>query len=316
MRARHRDRKPPYRRRLAGAGLPLLLAAGCAGVDAPLPDLPPVAPAEREALVARGEYVVRTLSVCGHCHAADTREPDGPLSGGFAFRNWRLGTIRASNLTPDSATGLGAWTEAEIVRALRTGVRRDGRLLAPVMPYQWFHAMGENDALAVALYLRSLSPVSNRIESSPGILFRLSRGLLLGTARAAAGPPPPRGPTAAYGRYLANHVALCADCHTPRTGLMQTHDRRRLLAGEPSPPTGFPANPPNLTPDPGTGLGRWSEEDFARAMRTGVTPAGDTLHRFMPWPQFRRMTGDDLTAIYRYLRELEPVRQEVPRGEP
>src|SRR5689334_6493221 len=110
------------------------------------------------ALAARGEYVVRTVAVCGGCHAADPERPDGPLSGGLLFKDWRLGAIRAANLTPDSATGLGAWSEAEIVRALRNGESRDGRLLAPVMPYEWLHAMSDRDALAVARYLKGLAP--------------------------------------------------------------------------------------------------------------------------------------------------------------
>src|ERR1700754_3166836 len=94
-------------------------------------------------LVARGEYIVRNAATCGGCHSADERNPDGPLSGGTEFKDWRLGTIRASNLTPDSATGLGTWTEADIVRALRDGQRKDGRILAPVMPYDWLHRMSD-----------------------------------------------------------------------------------------------------------------------------------------------------------------------------
>ena len=96
-----------------------LLLCACGGGNVPLPDLTPVMLGDTTGLVARGEYIVRTVSVCGHCHAAEPQKPDGPLSGGFAFRNWRVGTIRAANLTPDSVTGLGAWSEAEIVRAMR-----------------------------------------------------------------------------------------------------------------------------------------------------------------------------------------------------
>ncbi|HEX2091932.1 MAG TPA: hypothetical protein VHG28_05995 [Longimicrobiaceae bacterium] len=287
--------------------------AACGGGSVPLPDLSLSTVGDTAGLVERGEYLVRSVSVCGHCHAADPqRDPDGPLSGGFAFRNWRLGTIRAANLTPDSATGLGAWSEAEIVRAIRTGEDREGQVLAPVMPYEWLHGMSDRDALAVARYLRSQEPVRNPVRNRPNLVYRVARLLFLGPERAPPGTSSPRAPTAEYGRYLADHVGLCADCHTPRTGIRSTPDRDRLYAGDASPPGGFPANPANLTPDSATGIGRWSEADFLRTLRTGVNPGGDTLHPFMPWREYRRMSDDDLRALYRYLRTLRPVRNRVP----
>lgn len=293
------------------AGLAAWLLAGCGGGQVPLPDLPAIT--DTTALLARGEYIVRDVAVCGHCHAADPeRNADGPLTGGLAFQNWRLGTIRASNLTPDSATGLGAWSEAEIVRAIRTGEDREGDVLAPVMPYRWFHGMSDRDALAVAHYLKSLEPVPNEVENDPNLVFRAAKLLFLSPEEPPAGTAPPRAPAAEYGRYLANHVALCADCHTPRTGLRSTPDLDRRFAGQADPPEAFPANPDNLTPDPETGIGRWTEEDFLRTLRTGVNPQGDSLHAFMPWRQYRRMPEEDLRAIYRYLRTLPPIRNRVP----
>lgn len=290
------------------ASIPITLS--CQHTRVPLPALPQ---AERE-FSARGASIVRNAAVCGHCHAADPkRDVDGPLSGGMEFRNWRIGTARASNLTPDAATGLGAWTEAEIVRALRNGLSRDGRLLAPIMPYEWFHRMSDGDALAVALYLKSLPPVRHEVRQSPNFWFRLGRLFFLGPKPPITVSSPPQGATAEYGGYLAQHVGLCADCHTPRTGLLMSWDKSRLFAGTSDPPKGFPANPANLTPDIETGIGRWSEEDFLRTLRTGVNPAGDSLHPFMPWRQIRRMSDEELRAIYRYLRTLRPIRNEVPR---
>jgi mono/diheme cytochrome c family protein len=288
-----------------------LAALAACGGQLPLPDLSVATLGDTTDLAARGEYIVRSVAVCGHCHAADTRDPDGPLSGGRAFRNWRLGTLRASNLTPDSATGLGAWSDAEVVRAIRAGEDRHGRLLAPVMPYEWLRGMSDRDALAVARYLRTQPPVENRVESRPNLVYRAARLFFLRPARPSREPAPPRAPDAAYGRYLANHVSLCADCHTPRGGLRNTHDRGRLFAGDAS--SSFPANPSNLTPDVETGIGRWSEDDFLRTLRTGVNPAGDSLHAFMPWRELRRMEDGDLRAIFRYLRTLPAIRQEVPR---
>src|SRR5205814_4218245 len=133
--------------------------------------------------------------VCGGCHAASERDPGGPLSGGREFRDWRIGVARASNLTPDNETGLGGWSEAEIVRALRNGLRKDGRLLAPVMPYEWFHEMSDDDALAVARYLETLPPVRNAVKQSPNFIFKLGKLLLLGPEPAASVTAPPRAAT-------------------------------------------------------------------------------------------------------------------------
>ena len=170
---------------LGGLAASLLAAAvgGCGGGHVPLPQLATSTVGDTAGLVQRGEYLVRNVSVCGHCHSGDPRDSDGPLSGGRTFTNWRLGTIRAANLTPDAATGLGSWSEAEIVRAIRNGQDREGHLLAPVMPYEWLSAMGDRDALAVAAYLKSLPPVSNRVESRTNAVFGAAKLLFLHPAR-------------------------------------------------------------------------------------------------------------------------------------
>jgi mono/diheme cytochrome c family protein len=292
----------------------VVLSAGCGGGNVPLPQLLPSTIGDTSGLVARGEYIVRTLAVCGHCHAESPKDPDGPLSGGMTFRNWRLGTIRGSNLTPDSATGLGTWSDAEIVRAIRSGEDRDGHIIAPVMPYQWFQKMSDRDALAVARYLKQLKPVHNPLENKPNFAYQFAKSMFLKPKKVPRSlRAPARGPDANYGRYLTNNVSLCADCHTRRHGLQAAPDRNSLLAGDATPPSAFPANPSNITPDTLTGIGKWSEADFLRAMRTGITPAGDTLHPFMPWQQFKRMKEDDLRAIYLYLRTVTAIRNRVPR---
>jgi mono/diheme cytochrome c family protein len=290
----------------------ILFSASCKHAPVAVPSLPVTTAATAET-AARGEYIVRSVAVCGHCHSADPKNADGVLSGGREFHDWRIGTARGSNLTPDPDTGLGAWSEAEIVRALRNGQSRDGRLLAPVMPYEWFSGMSDEDAFAVARYLKSLAPVRNPVRQSPNLIFKIGRATLLAPKPARSSTSPAAGPSAAYGGYLAQHIGLCGDCHTPRKGLLSKPDRSRLFAGTSTPPKGFPANPSNLTPDAATGIGRWTEEDFLRTMRTGVNPSGVQLHPFMPWHELRRMSDDDLHAIYRYLRSIPPIRNEVKR---
>ena len=292
-----------------------MAAAGCGSRRVPVPQLPATPTENNDA--ARGEYLVRTVAVCGHCHAADPKhDPDGPLSGGMEFRNWRFGTVRAANLTPDGETGLGAWTEAEIVRALRSGQHKDGRLLVPVMPYGWFHEMSDDDALAVARYLKAQPAVQNPVRQDTNFVFALGKLFMLRPKKTLSAAAPPRAATVDYGSYLARNAALCADCHTPRGRVLAKPNMSRLFAGNARPPKGFPANPSNLTPDMTTGIGSWSEEDFVRALRTGVAPAERTLHPFMPWKELRRMSDEDLRAIYLYLRSRRPIRNEVARPPP
>lgn len=290
----------------------MAILAGC-HKSVPLPALVASSVGDTTGLAERGEYIVRNVAVCGSCHASD-RKPDGPLVGGAEFKDWRLGRIRAANLSSDSATGLGTWTEPEIVRALRNGQRKDGRVLAPVMRYEWFHEMSDRDAFAVARYLKTLPAASNRVRQSPNLIFKVARTLFLGPMSGEATSPPQRAPTAEYGSYLSQHVALCVDCHTPTSGLQSKPDRRRLFAGQSHPPKDFTANPSNLTPDSVTGIGRWTEEDFLQTIRSGKNPQGRSLNDFMPWRQMRRMSDGDLRAIYRYLKTIHPVRNQIPCG--
>jgi len=290
----------------------LLTALNCRHAQIPLPSGPKATGGDTTA--TRGEYIVRNVAVCGQCHAADPQhDVDGPLSGGTEFRDWRIGTSRAANLTSDTATGLLTWSEAEIVRALRNGQRKDGRLLAPVMPYEWLHEMSDDDAFAVARYLKSLRPVRHEVSQSPNFVFKLGKLLFLSPKAPISASAPPRGATVEYGGYLAQHVGLCADCHTPRGGILAKPDKSRLFASDANPPKDFPANPSNLTPDTATGIGQWSETDFLQTLRTGKNPAGVSLRSFMPWREIRRMSDEDLRAMYRYLRTVPPIRNEVPR---
>ena len=223
-------------------------AVSCSHGPIPAPALAPPA-LDEGALVARGEAIVRNIAVCGGCHSADPKNPDGPLSGGREFRDWRIGVARAANLTSDRATGLGDWTDGEIARAIRNGVSRNGRLLAPVMPYEWFHEMSDQDALAVARYLRTLPPVHNSVAQSPNLIFKAGKALFLHPRPAMTVPMPAGGAAPEYGAYLTQHVGLCAECHTPKSGLLNRPDRSRLFAGTADPPKDFPANPSNITPD-------------------------------------------------------------------
>jgi mono/diheme cytochrome c family protein len=128
---------------------------------------PPVNADARDAQIARGKYLV-TVASCTDCHTPGhlLGKPDmtrylGGSDVGFEIPG--LGVFHGRNLTPDKQTGLGNWSSEEIVTALRTGVRPDGRQLAPIMPWQAFSRLTDEDAYAIAAYLKSLPPVPNKV---------------------------------------------------------------------------------------------------------------------------------------------------------
>ena len=122
--------------------------------------------------IKRGEYLV-AVGACADCHTPGVMlgqpELDKLLSGGnVGFEIPGLGFFFPPNLTPDDETGLGKWSEEEIVKAIRTGVRPDGRQLAPAMPYGWYSKLSDEDAGAMAAYLKSLAPISNKVPGPFG----------------------------------------------------------------------------------------------------------------------------------------------------
>jgi len=184
-------------------------------------------PRHSPAQVERGQYLVEVLGACGNCHTP--RDEHGEidakhLAGGLEIRE-SFGVAVAPNITPDRETGLGRWSDAEIVRAIREGRSRDGRVLGPPMPFHLYRRLSDRDVQAVVRYLRTIPPVRNAVGPS-----RYTVPL-----PATYGPPvgrvgePDRSNLVAYGEYLAGPVAHCMDCHTPR-GAGGRADAGRLVA--------------------------------------------------------------------------------------
>jgi mono/diheme cytochrome c family protein len=251
--------------------------------------------------LARGQYLMENVMGCDQaCHS-----PQGtPFVGEFEEIN--EGPISAvfavPNLTPDQGTGLGAWTDAQIARAIREGVDKDGVELV-IMPSQNYRALSDADVAAMVAYLRHLEPVRNEIPpfqvNAVGKVM-LALGMLGPRPSSQPLPGPQNAPTpgtAEYGGYLVA-LGACRDCHG-----------EALSGGKiPFSPPDTPAAP-NLTP--AGNLPKWSEADFVKAIRNGVTPDGRTLDpEGMPWPSYGRMTDADLGAIFKYLQSLPPVESE------
>jgi mono/diheme cytochrome c family protein len=268
-----------------------------------------------ETAVERGRYLVEVLGACGNCHT-----PKGPqgdlrdqhLAGGFEIPEEGLGVAVASNITPDRDTGIGAWSDQEIIRAIREGKRPDGRILGPPMPFYLYRRLSDTDVRAIVAYLRTVKPVRNAVPPSRfTITLPPSWGPPVGSV-----PDVPRTDLVRYGEYLAGPVAHCVDCHTPRTST-GAPDETKFAAG------GFAFHGPwgvsystNLTPDPDTGIGQWIDGRLIASLY-GARQDGQRV--LPPMPSHHYAVGiaeGDLKAILAYLRSLRPIRNPVPAPEP
>ena len=281
-----------------------------------------------EQTVVRGENLYKYSLNCWSCHGSQgSHSLDEPQAGGLEFDLAEVGPpggfgyLYASNVTPDSETGIGAWTDGELVQALREGLDSEGNLLFPIMEAEWWKGMSDEDVLALVAYMRSLPAVRNKVPDSQ-LSFAAKALIALGVLKPV--PPitapvtaPPRGATAEYGEYLVYHASMCVGCHTPRNPSNGQFDLTRPFAGGlfPFPEEGFSTTGSNLTPDVSTGIEDWTEEQFMAAMRIGIRPDGTVMLPFMPWPSYNRWSEDDLRAVWLFLRTLEPIIHEIPTSE-
>jgi mono/diheme cytochrome c family protein len=268
-------------------------------------------------LVGRGKYVFAAAAGCG-CHTEKGKpEPGKTLNAGGRRYDGPFGTVYATNITPDRQTGIGGWTDEQIIAAIRLGRRPNGERLVPVHPYPVFNGMAETDLRALVAYLKSVPPV-NRPNTPKKITVPLFESVFLPAWLAAFAPretPPPVAPTTGLprGEYLTRALGHCGECHTPR-GLTNATDNARFLAGTPKGPEGDPV--PNITPDRDTGL-KWSEEEIAEYLGTGNTPDGDVAGGLMAEviegssAGFKDLTKEDRLAIARYLKTIPPIKNKV-----
>ena len=262
--------------------------------------------------MARGKYIFGAAGGCG-CHT----EPKKTLNAGGRRYDGPFGTVYSRNITQDRQTGIGAWTDDEIIAAIRLGRRRTGGRLIPVHPYPVFNGMAEEDLRALVAYLRTAPPV-NRPNTPRKITVPLFESVFLPAWLAAFSPrekPPPVAPTSglARGEYLVRAVSHCGECHTPRD-TWQAVDNSRFLAGNPKGPEN--SEVPNITPDKDTGL-IWSEEQIAEFLGTGNKPDGGVAEGLMgeviqgTAAGYKDLTKADRLAIAAYLKSIPPVRNKI-----
>ncbi len=181
----------------------------------PLPSVIVPDGGELEGLLVRGGYLVRGPGACGVCHGRTAADPDSPLSGGRKMAD-RFGEVNAANITPDASTGIGTWSIADIKRALRASINKQGQALS-VDVHEGYRWMSDGDSTAVALYLLAQPPVNSPVDRRVlGGFSRKNWGIISQHDDIAGYVPGlPEKPVAQYGRYLARNVAGCVVCHSP-----------------------------------------------------------------------------------------------------
>lgn len=277
---------------------------------------PQIVASKDSTVIARGRHLVYGPAHCNFCHgsweemskiaAGETID----LKGGNAF-NLPFGVIRTPNITSDQETGIGAFSDAEIARALRYGVDREGYALFDFMP---FHNLSDEDLTAIVSYMRTLPPVKNAVERRDiNFLGKAVNAFLIRPVGPDGTPPAsvPPDSTVSYGKYLAHSVANCVGCHTNRdmkTGAFigQPFAGGFEMGSDIIP--GLMFTTPNITPDEATGkMAQWDEESFILRFRAGALEEGTV----MPWGAYGNMSDVELKALYRYLQTVTPVRNEV-----
>jgi len=263
--------------------------------------------------VARGRYVFGATGGCG-CHTV----PKGQINAGGRRYDGPFGTVYSTNITPDRQTGIGTWTDEQTIAAIRLGRRPNGERLLPVHPFTVFNGMAEEDLRAIVAFLRTTPPVM-RANQPKKIAVPLFESVFLPAWLAVFAPretPPPKAPTigVARGEYLVRAVGHCGECHTPRTMTMAT-DNSRFLAGNPKGPEDQAM--PNITPDPDTGIGKWSVEEIADYLGSGNKPDGDVAGGLMgevidgTLAGYKDLAKADRLAIAQYLKTVPPIRNKI-----
>lgn len=261
--------------------------------------------------LARGRYLVQGLLGCEVCHSPkDWTQHGAPNQPGMELAGQPMpipdfpGTIVAPNLTQDADTGSARWTDDQIARAIREGIKHDDSILFPMMPYSSYKSLSDEDLASVVVYLRSLAPVRNPLPLSR-INFPVNY-----LVRGAAEPilDPVSGPDAsnvlARGKYM---VRLGCGCHT-------VSDQRGYSGGEHLAGPWGEVTSVNITPD-ASGIAYYNEATFIAALRTGYVGARK-LNSIMPFGEFNNLTDDDLKAIFAYLQTLPSVKHRVDNSLP
>lgn len=256
-----------------------------------------------DARLARGRYLVEGVLACANCHAV--RDEKGAvlaargMAGGFEF-NEGIFRSYASNITPDRETGIGAWSDAQLGKAIREGVRPDGSVIGPPMPIHFYRSLSDQDLAATIKYLRAQPAVANKVPKS---VYNFALPPNYGPPLKKVKAPPPRDKVA-YGGYLVA-IAHCMECHTPRDEKGMLVQARLGAGGQNIRGPWGDSIARNLTPH-AEGLRDWSDAQIAAAIRTGKDRNGQPYKPPMAFAWYHNISDADMGAIVAYLRTLPP----------
>jgi mono/diheme cytochrome c family protein len=276
---------------------PTRLAAG---------DLPDHAPD-----VDNGAYVFAAAG-CSSCHAAPGAKGEDKLvlAGGTTLST-PFGIFHVPNISPDPEHGIGDWTLAEFVTAMKRGVGRNGEYLYPAFPYTSYQRMSVEDIIDLKAYLDTLPPSTNTTQPHElPFPFNIRRGLGLWQLLYVDGKPyqpaPDMSPELARGGYLVVGPGHCGECHSPRN-FIGGIDHSRAFGGGPAPEGD--GKIPNITPHPAGPIGNWSQDEIVEFLTTGFTPEFDSVGGAMAEVQrnLAQLTPEDRSAIAAYLKALPPI---------
>jgi len=254
-------------------------------------------------LIKRGSYLVNGILTCGNCHT-----PKGPkgadimakaFSGGLEFDEPPF-KVTAPNITPDKDTGIGKWSDADIKKLLRTGVRPDGVQVAEVMPTGFYGIFTERDLNAVVAYLRSLKPIKNKVPD-PIYKIKIPHQIFPGSAKPYTQAM--LKDKVKKGFYLAT-IGHCMECHTPLGKLGKDFVNDLGKGGfELKGPWGVSVSR-NITPSKTKGIGDWTDAQIKRAITQGIDDEGKHLKPPMAFHSYATLTPNDLDAIVAYLHTV------------
>lgn len=259
-------------------------------------------PAGAETPLERGAYLMNGIAACGNCHTPKGGPMAGrELAGGMKFDEAPF-VVYVPNITPDRETGIGAWTDEELIAAIRDGRKPDGSLVRPPMPMMFYRSISDRDVRALVAYMRNVPATRQAVpkEATYRIPLPPSYGPPVKDV-----PDVPKTDKVAYGRYLSD-VGHCMECHTPRG--QQGLDMARVGAGGEhfEGPWGVSVAA-NITPHRETGIGTWTDAEIKRAITEGVRRDGTKLKPPMGFAAYKNINNEDLDALVAYLRSLKPV---------
>ena len=257
-------------------------------------------------LVKRGDYLVNTIMTCANCHS-----PKGPpaavagkdYSGGLRFDEPPF-DVTASNITQDKETGIGSWSDADIKKLMRTGVRPNGTRVAEVMPTSFYGIVTERDMDAIVAYMRTIKPVKNKVPD-PIYKIKLPHHAFPGSETPYTEAM--MSDKVKKGFYLVT-IGHCMECHTPFGARGKDYVGDLGKGGMEFPGPWGKSVSRNITPSKTKGLGAWSDAEIKAAITAGKSKDGSPLKPPMGYQYYAQMTGDDLDAVVAYLRTV-PVKE-------